>query len=277
MPVDTQAAVTWCERWESVMSGHVRDRAGWIRRVVDTSGGLLDGDPRLVLDLACGTGALTRACAAAWPRARVVGVDADPVALRLAGLASPVSVETVHADMTPSGWAGEAGLPARGADLVVSGWAWHEVGPDSAGGVAAGVARLLRPGGVLVVADFLPLSDRSPRLAGFVWSRIEAIWAAAADVPGAEPFAQWWEELRAAAADDPELRAAFTVRDAWNAHRRHHHDEDAGDPPTDPNARERVTVDVGTWRTALLAAGFVECETLARDDDTALLAAVLEG
>lgn len=264
------------------MGAHVRDRSRWLARVVDAVSGLLGDAPGTVVDLACGTGALARACAQAWPGAHVVGVDADPVSLRLAQLASDGAVATVAADMTSPGWTERLPRPPGTVDALVSGWAWHEVGADAAPALAANVARLLRPGGVLVVADVLPLAPTSPRLAGYAWDRTEAIWHHAARAGGEQ--SHWWDGLRAAAQDDPDLRAAFAARDADAAHRhdtRPHPDghrtpsppHGPGHPPAE-RARDRITVDVATWLAALRAAGFAEADVLARDEDTALLAAV---
>ncbi|MFC7405383.1 methyltransferase domain-containing protein [Georgenia alba] len=58
-------------------------------------------DPRLVVDLGCGSGASTRPLAARWPGARVVGVDSSPDMLARARQASTSSrIQWVEADIT---------------------------------------------------------------------------------------------------------------------------------------------------------------------------------
>jgi len=54
--------------------------------------------PRLVYDLGCGTGNVTRLIAERWPSARVIGIDNSPQMLETAA-AAPSRVEWVEADL----------------------------------------------------------------------------------------------------------------------------------------------------------------------------------
>src|SRR4051812_16090845 len=57
-------------------------------------------NPRTVVDLGCGEGALTASLAARWPGARVTGVDSSPEMLAAAaGHAVPGRVEFVAGDV----------------------------------------------------------------------------------------------------------------------------------------------------------------------------------
>lgn len=55
------------------------------RPFADLLGRVRAGEPRIVVDLGCGEGALTASLAHRWPRARVTGIDSSPGMLAAAG------------------------------------------------------------------------------------------------------------------------------------------------------------------------------------------------
>ncbi|HVZ48887.1 MAG TPA: ubiquinone/menaquinone biosynthesis methyltransferase [Gemmatimonadaceae bacterium] len=107
---------------------------------------------RTVLDVACGTGDIAFAMAAAYPGAAVRGVDASARMLALARRRAS------HDGGRNAGVVFEPGdladLPADDAscDLVTAGYAFRNA-PAVAPAVAE-AARVLRPGGILAVLDF---------------------------------------------------------------------------------------------------------------------------
>ncbi|RME34407.1 MAG: class I SAM-dependent methyltransferase [Gammaproteobacteria bacterium] len=117
------------------------------------------GHPR-VLDIGCGTGTLS--LAAARRGARVKGIDIDPQMLeiarskvRAAGLEGQVELEEL----------GVAELDRereRSYDAVTCGLSLSELGPDELSYALEQIHRLLRPGGLLLVAD--EIRPRNPAL-----------------------------------------------------------------------------------------------------------------
>lgn len=103
-------------------------------------------DQALVVDLGCGSGALLERIGRARPASRLVGIDVEPSALKLAKQRLPAA-EFVRGDLDRDAGAGE---PLRGqADAVVcSEVLEHLEAPESALRLAA---VLLQPGGRLVV------------------------------------------------------------------------------------------------------------------------------
>ncbi len=126
----------------------------------------LHGEPR-VLDLGCGTGASTAALLSAYPRARVVGVDASEGMLAAARAKSwPGSVSFVRAhaeDLTPAWAAGHLGP----VDAVFGAYLIRNCpDPDA---LLTTVRALLRPGGRLALHEY-SVADSLPAQA--VWSAV---------------------------------------------------------------------------------------------------------
>ncbi len=100
-----------------------------------------DVDAHRVVDLGCGTGALTSMLADRWQHAVVVGVDASPEMLSRARRDHP-SLEWIAANI-------EDFEPDGPVDVVFSNAALHWL--DGHPGLFARLRRWLRPGGVLAV------------------------------------------------------------------------------------------------------------------------------
>lgn len=106
-----------------------------------------------VLDVGCGTGALT------WPVAELVGrgghvVGIDPAAAMLDHARSANRRGRGAWPDFREGRAEALDLPDGSVDLVVSSLAFHHL-PDQAS-AAAEIARVLRPGGRVMIAEFAP-------------------------------------------------------------------------------------------------------------------------
>ncbi|GGJ93445.1 methyltransferase type 11 [Pilimelia anulata] len=132
---------------------YARHRAGFPPELLDRLAARgVTAAGRRVLDLGTGTGSLARLFAGAG--ADVTGVDPAPALLdRARELDATAGVAVTYR----VGSAERTGLPADPPfDVVAAGECWHWFEPDAA---AAEVYRLLRPGGVVVIAHFswLPL------------------------------------------------------------------------------------------------------------------------
>jgi len=121
------------------------------------SGLVLTGRERVV-DLGCGRGAVLTMLARRVPEGSAIGVDLwrsvdqsgnDPATTLTNAAAEAVTVTLLTADLRA------LPLATGSADVVVSSLAIHNI-PDAAGRLAAvaEAARVLRPGGRLVIADF---------------------------------------------------------------------------------------------------------------------------
>lgn len=98
------------------------------------------------LDLACGTGDITRALRDRYPEAEITGIDLCPEMLERARALAPGGIQFVEGDMT------DTGLDAASLDLVTGGYALRNA-PDLEAALAE-TRRLLRDGGTAAFLDF---------------------------------------------------------------------------------------------------------------------------
>jgi len=108
------------------------------------------------VDVACGSGAFLRDLAQAFPRTALAGVDLSPAYLIEARTRSGRGMVQANAEHLPFG---DGGL-----DAVTCVYLFHELPPRVRPIVAAELARVLKPGGVLAFADSVQPSDE-PHLA----------------------------------------------------------------------------------------------------------------
>ena len=110
----------------------------------------------LGLDVACGTGRLLAAVHGAWPGMKLTGIDLSrpylDEARRLIGRTARVKLDAAAAEALPYA---DASL-----DLVVSSFLLHELPTEIRAKAIAEMARVLKPGGLVVIVDSLQKGDR---------------------------------------------------------------------------------------------------------------------
>ena len=136
---------TLAPRYELICQGYSFGRDGaWKRDLIRS---LPDHPNPVCVDLACGTGALTRALATRYPRGRVIGLDASEAMLAEArNLHAGSSVEFTRGDMQQTPWADAS------VDVVTGGYALRNA-PDVEATIRE-IARILKPGGSAAFLDF---------------------------------------------------------------------------------------------------------------------------
>jgi len=108
------------------------------------------------LDVGCGTGRLLAAVHGAWPGLKLTGIDLSKPYLeearRLIGRTARVKLDEAAAEALPFA---DASL-----DLVVSSFLLHELPREIRAKAIAEMARVLKPGGLIVIVDSLQKGDR---------------------------------------------------------------------------------------------------------------------
>jgi ubiquinone/menaquinone biosynthesis C-methylase UbiE len=102
-----------------------------------------------VVDVGCGTGTFAIALAASRPDARVIGVDGDPQILAVAQAKRGAERVT-----WAQGLAGELDMPDASADAIVMSLLLHHLDASAKRAALEDARRVLRPDGVLHVADW---------------------------------------------------------------------------------------------------------------------------
>jgi ubiquinone/menaquinone biosynthesis C-methylase UbiE len=119
-----------------------------IHQEMITLAGLRDG--HRVLDVGCGIGNLLRSTGKRYRRVELVGLDPDPKALARAARKARRAGLTVQLDR---GFAQELPYTDGSFDRVFSSLMLHHLDSESKDALLAEVRRVLRPDGLLVLAD----------------------------------------------------------------------------------------------------------------------------
>ena len=258
--VSREAAAAWIDRWDAQQQGFLPDREERFTALIDAvADGVGRRDP-LVLDLGCGPGSLAVRLLDRIPGATVIGVDADPILLALAGAAwaGRAGLRFAELDLRIAGWAAALGLD-RPADAAVSTTALHWLPPEALAAMYTEVATVLRPGGLMLDGDHLAEDETtSPTLARLGRALTEREERRRPPAAAADTWVGWWEAVVA----DPALAGLAARRERLGLGSEHH---------GSPSGLLTVHVD------ALRKAGFAEVGTLWQRGGNRLLCAVLGG
>jgi SAM-dependent methyltransferase len=248
---DRDWAETWQLSWDRQQEGGLPDREARFSALLDVVEAVAGPRP-LVLDLACGTGSITRRLLARLPEARSIAVDVDPALLSIARatFADDRRVRIVEANLADPEWA--RALRAAPVDAVVTATALHWLAEPVLRRLYQDLALLIRPGGVFANADTMEPPDL-PRLTSAL-AEIEQRRSDRISVDGRLGWDAWWD----AAASDPHLATGTVERLALFGGNH----APSFTPPS-------------SWHTqALLDAGFAEAGVPWRSGTAAMVAAL---
>lgn len=229
----------WQHRWDRQQELYLPDREERFGVMLNILKAVCGTEPR-VLDLAGGTGSISRRVLARFPKATSVVVDVDPALLAIAAGSfegdDRVSIRT--ADLDGPSWVADAGEQAS-FDAVLTATALHWLTPERLGAVYAEAAGLLRTGGVFANADHM--ADEG--LAGLneAVKRLRDERVAHTRAAGEWDWQRWWDELAA----EPEMEALIAQRN-----------EHFAAAPTSSHTRSYLS---SSWHLdALRAAGYAQ-------------------
>lgn len=218
--VETTATITWSDwlrRWDAQQEGYLPEREERFGVMLDVLDVLLPPD-FVAIDLACGPGSLSQRLLARFPQAHSIAVDLDPVLLTMGqAVLGDLGgrLRWVPANLNDDDW--PTALGVEQVDAILSTTALHWLPAGGLNRLARQLAKLVRPGGVVLDGDhmgFPPHLDAFTRVARTLNARQEAD-AFAHD--GVEDWESWWSALAQEPSID-ELLAERTRRFAWSAH-----------------------------------------------------------
>lgn len=180
------------------MTHYQPQRATAIERTIDVIEDLAGTETPRIIDLGGGTGTLCRELERRLPAAEITLVDLDPVLLAIAETHLSRSIKQIQADLRHTEWVDQ--LPrSDGYDVVVAFMALHYLPPHRLGDLYGQLPAILRPGGIFVNVDDMPLTGPAAPTKGDPPD---------ADLPGTSEWTAWW----AAVAAEPLLSSASSER-----------------------------------------------------------------
>ena len=187
VPQTTGRLIHWAKYYDLVVQIMTLGRAGAIRRLTVDQAQIKPGDR--ILDVGCGTGALTLlAQERAGSAGQALGIDPSPEMIDVArGKArrkhSAVDFRAGVIEQLP--------FPDSSFDVVLSSLMMHHLPGDLKPKALAEVRRVIKPGGRLVIIDFKGLLEEQGvaalvKEAGFTQIETCAVWSARLGVIRAE-------------------------------------------------------------------------------------------
>jgi ubiquinone/menaquinone biosynthesis C-methylase UbiE len=165
--------------YDPILALTSREQAFRSKLLAAVSARLPDGGR--VLDVGCGTGSFALLLAQARPDAQILGLDDDPDALAIAQRKAP------GLDFRQA-LAGDSGEPDGSADAVTLSLVLHHLDPAGRAAALGEARRVLRPGGMLHVADWGRPQDPAMRVAFTVLQLVDGFATtrdhAAGNLPG---------------------------------------------------------------------------------------------
>ncbi|MGV9613809.1 class I SAM-dependent methyltransferase [Nocardia xishanensis] len=187
---------SWQHSWDRQQELYLPEREERFRVMMDVVAAAVGPTPH-VLDLACGTGTISRRLLERMPRARSVAVDMDPTMLAIArgSFQGDSRITFVTADLSDPGWM--ESLPIEPFDAVLTATSLHWMKSEPVMRLYADLAKLVRPGGVFLNSDHMP--DPETPILNAIDEVIQKAHQERARVTGALDWEQWW----ATVAGDP--------------------------------------------------------------------------
>lgn len=212
--------------------------------------------PFTALDLGCGPGSLSVRMIERFPRVKMIGVDHDPVMLKIGQNALGDihgHMKWIDADISSPGW--EQCLGVSRFDAVLSTTAIHWLKPQDLRHLYPTLGKIVRKGGVFMNGDHFPFGKDWPKTA-----KLSDTWLlnnAKKDFHSshAQNWDQWWNSIE----KDPEFSSEFAER-----HRRYHSTHHSHQARLPPEAHARY----------LKAAGFREVAVIWQHLDNRVLMAL---
>lgn len=224
------------DAWDRQQAAYLPHRERRFAAMVDAVRVVI-GDRPLALDFACGPGSISERLLGRLPGARGVAIDLDPVLLAVGKAALGTMdgrLRWVEGDLSSEDWTDLVGDEAFDAVLSTTAVRW--LTPPELARVYRQIAAVVRPGGIVLIADNMPF-DRPKRVLRRLVSTLEQERQQRAFAgEGVHDWERWWD-LVAAKPELAELVAERRHRFAQRTPR-----------PADPEARGSRGAGAARWQ-----------------------------
>ncbi|WP_327151998.1 class I SAM-dependent methyltransferase [Nocardia sp. NBC_01329] len=182
----------WQRSWDQQQEFYLPEREERFRVMAELVAAAVGPTPH-ILDLACGTGTISRHLFDRLPGARSVAVDIDPTMLAIArgSFEGDSRVTFATADLAESGWT--ECLPVEPFDAVLTATSTHWMKTEPLARLYADLAKVVRPGGVFVNADHMP--DPETPMLNAIDEAMQSAHQDRARAMGALDWEQWWAKV----------------------------------------------------------------------------------
>jgi SAM-dependent methyltransferase len=247
--------LAWAGRWEAQQNFMVLHRQERFRVMLEVAAEIV-GEPKRILDLACGTGSISQRALQRFPSAHSVAQDLDPLLMAIGRGAlgdAGGRLTWVSADLRLPDWIDAIRAHAP-FDVAITSTALHWLTATDILRIDADLASVIRPGGLFLNADRLPVGAPGGR---FGQSTEILRKREIAEVQQRQP-AESWQEWWAAAESEPAFAELIAERNRlFEDH---------------PSPRDLVTADLQLE--ALKMAGFAETAVVWRYLDYSIVAGI---
>ena len=189
----------WIERYDKMQQKYLVKRS----ERFDVIAGLIKTvcpNPKLIVDLGCGTGSLAIRLLEEFDLAKVYAVDLDPAILLLARHRLKHfknRIQIVQADITKMNWG-----KCIGADAVVSATALHWLKPEDLEAVYLQIHKILNNGGVFLNADH---TGSSNNLIQRYWESNREQMRVQEQTQSADDWEGFWRQFLSELGDDARI------------------------------------------------------------------------
>lgn len=202
----------WLRRWDAQQSLHMNGREERFAAQLEALENTVGADI-VVLDIACGPGAISQRLLEKFPQAQSFAVDLDPLLLALGKGALGTydgRLTWIHDDLNDPAWAERLAekLGGRQLDAVLSSTALHWVSSGTLARVYRELGQLMRPGGVFLNADHMQYAPDRPTIRDMAISIRQERRAATQASGNVEDWERWWQAIEA----EPALNDLFQQR-----------------------------------------------------------------
>lgn len=205
LTVPGDVAAAWMSSWDAQQEGRIPDRELRFTVLCDIlEMGLSEVDEPVIVDLGCGPGSLAGRLRERLPKARIIGIDTDPLLLSLARSHYGDGITWADADLTTDAWRRHLPDTIHGA---VSTTALHWLSKSALAALYSGLGERMAPGGILANGDHLGVGDTRLHT---IARELRVRRAARVGTTDRIGWQRWWDEVL----DEPAFADVVAVRAA---------------------------------------------------------------